>query len=183
MSEQTENKDVKKKSKLTKRQEHFCREYIVNGHNGTQAAIKAGYSDKTANEIAAQNLAKLSIVQFIRQLEKPILEKYGIDAEEIIKDFDSIRNSNVTDYFDVVNDQIVLKKGIKKLSDLPPEITKNIKSLKTTANGIAVEMYCRDAALRDLAKIAGLFIEKSEVDLKGKIDININYEKVESVLP
>lgn len=179
MNNQTENtaKDVKKKIKLTKRQEHFCREYIVNGHNGTQAAIKAGYSKKTANQIATENLAKPYILEFIKSIQKPILEKYQIDTDSIIKDFDSIRNSNVTDYFDVIGDQIVLKAGIKKLSDLPPEVTKNIKSLKTTANGIAVEMYCRDAALRDLAKIAGLFIEKSEVDLKGKIDITINYSK------
>jgi phage terminase small subunit len=46
--------------KLTLKQEMFCREYLVD-LNGTQAAIRAGYSEDTAKEIASQNLTKLNI--------------------------------------------------------------------------------------------------------------------------
>lgn len=38
--------------KLTPKQERFCQEYVVNCMNGTEAAIKAGYSAKTAQVIA-----------------------------------------------------------------------------------------------------------------------------------
>ena len=45
---------------LTKRQKRFCREYLKD-LNGTQAAIRAGYSKRSANEQAARMLAKDSI--------------------------------------------------------------------------------------------------------------------------
>jgi uncharacterized protein YfbU (UPF0304 family) len=103
------------------------------------------------------------IQNYLSELKADIKEKYNIKVEALIKDFESIKDTNVADIFDIIDNQIVLKNGITKLSDLPPEITKNIKSIKNTTNGIAIEMYCRDAALRDLAKIAGLF--KDDVTL------------------
>lgn len=47
-------------TKLTAKQERFCREYIID-LNATRAAIRAGYSEKTANRIASENLSKLDI--------------------------------------------------------------------------------------------------------------------------
>lgn len=69
--------------KLTPKQTKFIAEYIKNG-NGTQAAIKAGYSPKTANEIAAQNLAKLSIKNEVHKHMSKEAEKIGINAEYIL---------------------------------------------------------------------------------------------------
>lgn len=57
-------------SKLTAKQDAFVKEYLLNGGNATQAAIKAGYSEKTANEQGAQNLAKLSIKAAIQEHQK-----------------------------------------------------------------------------------------------------------------
>lgn len=45
---------------LTDKQARFCEEYLID-LNATQAAIRAGYSEKTAREQAAQNLSKLNI--------------------------------------------------------------------------------------------------------------------------
>ncbi|EPH91563.1 terminase small subunit domain protein, partial [Enterococcus faecalis F01966] len=49
---------------MTEKQKRFCDFYIETG-NATQAAIKAGYSKKTANRIATENLSKLVIKQYI----------------------------------------------------------------------------------------------------------------------
>lgn len=55
---------------LNQRQKLFASEYIKLG-NGTQAAINAGYSEKTAGRIAGQNLKKLEIKRFIQaEVEK-----------------------------------------------------------------------------------------------------------------
>lgn len=51
--------------KLTKKQELFVKEYLID-LNATQAAIRAGYSKKTAQEIGAQNLSKLMIAEAIQ---------------------------------------------------------------------------------------------------------------------
>lgn len=58
-------------AKMTKKQQRFCDEYLID-LNATQAAIRAGYSVKTANEQGSQNLAKLSIQKYI---EKCLAEK------------------------------------------------------------------------------------------------------------
>lgn len=59
-----------KETKLTPKQDAFVKEYILNGGNATQAAIKAGYSEKTANEQGAQNLVKLNIKKAITEHQK-----------------------------------------------------------------------------------------------------------------
>ena len=55
------------KKKLSHKQEKFCVEYLVD-LNATQAAIRAGYSPKTAKVIASQNLTKLNIQNRLKEL-------------------------------------------------------------------------------------------------------------------
>lgn len=67
--------------KLTKKQELFCKAYLANGFNGTQAAIKAGYSEDSAREIASENLTKPNIQDFINKRMQKVEEKLEITAE------------------------------------------------------------------------------------------------------
>ena len=62
----------------------FCRECLID-LNATQAAIRAGYSEKTANEQGAQNLAKLSIQSRIAELKEQRNDLVGINAIHILK--------------------------------------------------------------------------------------------------
>ena len=64
------------KKKLTKKQQKFCQEYLTNGHNAAAAARAAGYSTKTAREIAAENLTKPNIANFIDEEFKKNQEDY-----------------------------------------------------------------------------------------------------------
>jgi phage terminase small subunit len=70
--------------KLTPKQEMFCREYLVD-LNGTQAAIRAGYSEKTANEQSAQLLAKLSIKEYVQSLMDERKERVDITADYVLQ--------------------------------------------------------------------------------------------------
>ena len=56
---------------LTKKQQLFCDEYLID-LNATQAAIRAGYSEKTARQIGQENLTKPAIKEYI---EKRMAEK------------------------------------------------------------------------------------------------------------
>ncbi|HOR65814.1 MAG TPA: terminase small subunit [Candidatus Sumerlaeota bacterium] len=56
-----------KNGQLTLRQKRFINAYLANGGNATQAAIKAGYSKKTASVIGQQNLNKLYIADAIKE--------------------------------------------------------------------------------------------------------------------
>jgi phage terminase small subunit len=74
---------------LTDKQEAFCREYVVD-FNGTQAAIRAGYSEKTANEQAARLLANVSISNRVKELREEHSEQLEITIEELTNFFRSI---------------------------------------------------------------------------------------------
>jgi len=76
--------DDKKVNKLTAKQERFCQEYI-NCLNGTEAAIKAGYSAKTAKGMAIENLSKHTICERLKVLQKPIADQLNITRERIAR--------------------------------------------------------------------------------------------------
>lgn len=54
---------------LTDKQDMFCRECLID-FNATQTAIRAGYSDKTANRTASENLSKPDIQNRITYLKQ-----------------------------------------------------------------------------------------------------------------
>jgi hypothetical protein len=64
---------------LTPKQRRFVKGYLETG-NATEAAKTAGYSEKSANSIAAENLAKPSIREAISQL----MEKHGLSDEKLL---------------------------------------------------------------------------------------------------
>ena len=67
---------------MTPKQKKFCVEYLID-LNGTQAAIRAGYSKKTANRIANQLLSKLDIRNYIKDLRAKYFKKEIMTAEEV----------------------------------------------------------------------------------------------------
>ena len=67
---------------MTPRQEKFCIEYLID-LNATQAAIRAGYSKKTADRIANQNLRKLEIQSRIKKMRDEYYDKAIMSAKEV----------------------------------------------------------------------------------------------------
>lgn len=84
-----------KKRKLTPKEERFCYEYLANGFNATKAAIKAGYSSKSAAEIGRQNLIKLEIQNKIQAMKDNLAETAGISALMIAQEHAKIAFSSV----------------------------------------------------------------------------------------
>lgn len=68
---------------MNERQRRFADEYIKIG-NATQAAINAGYSEKTANRIASQNLSKLDIKSYIDEQMQELHKSNIMDAKEAL---------------------------------------------------------------------------------------------------
>ncbi len=71
--------------KLSAKQEQFCREYLVD-LNATQAAIRAGYSAKTANAIGNENLLKPCIAERIAMLKQERANKVARTAQDVLND-------------------------------------------------------------------------------------------------
>lgn len=71
---------------LTDKQKRFCEEYLVD-FNATQAAIRAGYSKKTAKEVGCQNLTKLNIQNYISERKDAMTAKTEITVERVLAEY------------------------------------------------------------------------------------------------
>lgn len=81
--------------KLSDKQKQFCIEYLKD-FNGTQAAIRAGYSKNSANEQASMHLAKLNIKEYIKELADELLQDDIQDIFENRRFWKSMRDDEET---------------------------------------------------------------------------------------
>lgn len=107
---------------MTARQRKFCDEYLISG-NATDAAIKAGYSPKTAKQTGSENLAKPDLRAYIdEQLEKLHSAKIA-DAEEVMKYLTSVmRGEHTEQVLKLVGD------GIQTVTDIEVSAKERIKA-------------------------------------------------------
>jgi len=91
-------KDTMKQKTLTAKQKAFVSEYLVD-LNGTQAAIRSGYSARTADRIAEQNLKKLDIKIAIKEAMEERSERTQLKADTVLKELSHIIFFNVKRIF------------------------------------------------------------------------------------
>lgn len=110
---------------LNEMQEKFCLEYVADPKsNATQAAIRAGYAEKSARVKASQLLTKGNIKARIRELRREALEKSGYDKENIremiMRRLTGIVSTHVTDVIQISPDQSDPNRGqvLKDLAEL-----------------------------------------------------------------
>ena len=158
-------------SKLSKKQEMFCRYYVSNGHNATKAAISAGYSEKTAKVIAMENLTKPYLIDFVNELEKPVLDKLSISEDWVLTKLKNFSESNITDYFDIDNEGNI---KLKDLTKLPKEKIEAIESIEQTEKGrIKIKLVDKRASVVDIGRNYGMF--------KDIIEGNIQHQNLHKV--
>ena len=69
---------------MTKKQKRFCDEYLVDC-NATQAAIRAGYSEKTAYSIGQRTLKNVEVQEYINAKLLEISNKKTANAQEVLE--------------------------------------------------------------------------------------------------
>lgn len=74
---------------MTDKQKMFCHEYMVD-RNATQAAIRAGYSPKTAKSQGQRLLTKVDIKKYIDEHTEEQYERAGISADDVLNELVSI---------------------------------------------------------------------------------------------
>ena len=132
---------------MTPRQQKFCDEYLISG-NATDAAIKVGYSRKTAKQTGSENLAKPDLRAYIDEQLAKIHSAKIADAEEVMKYLTSVMRGEHTEQ--------VLKlvgEGVQTVTDIDVSAKERLK---------AAEL---------IGKRYGLFTEK--VGLEGAVPVII----------
>lgn len=136
-------------SKLTLKQKRFADEYIISA-NATAAAIKAGYSKKTARSIGQENLTKPDIKAYIdERLEKLDSEKIA-DQKEVLQYLSSVMRGEQQE------------KTLISIGELRQEIV-----------DIDVGAKDRIKAAELLGKRYRLFTDKVDMDVSSDVTINV----------
>lgn len=172
-----------KKRKLTEKQKMFVVEYLVD-LNATQAAIRAGYSEKTAYRTGADNLKKPQIQAAIREQLEAREARTLITADRVLKEYAKLAFSDITDYLEVITERVVVdwdvnpETGekvpiweIKQLivlrdtKDIPRDKLAAIQCIKHGRYGLEFTLHDKKGALDSIGKHLGMFVEKREVNL------------------
>lgn len=112
------------KPKLTPKQDRFVEEYLVD-LNATQAAIRAGYSPRTAEAIGFENLRKPMIAAAVAEGKAKLSGETGLNRKRILREVELMAHSCITDYvFNYETGDITLAAGA------PLDAMRAIKSLK-----------------------------------------------------
>lgn len=111
--------------KLTPKQQAFADEYIINGGNATQAAIKAGYSKKTAEVTGSKLLRNVKVLDYLAKKVTPVIKKRNIDIQAQLNSLLDIYNGDkITSH----SKQIDHLKGNKTVKNTTYEYTPDLES-------------------------------------------------------
>jgi len=91
--------------KLTAKQQRFVDEYLID-LNGTQAAIRAGYSEKTAKAIASENLTKPDVIAAVQSAQAARAQRTQLDSDWVLE---RLSTEAVADLADIYDDKGALK--------------------------------------------------------------------------
>jgi phage terminase small subunit len=152
---------------LTYKQKHFCLEYIKD-KNATQAAIRAGYAENSANQQGPELLVKLGIQNEINRLLEQQAQRCLITADLILTELLALATIDPRQAYDGNGNLLNVK-------DLPDGLAKAISSIEVfiefdkngktrEQKGITqkIKFWDKNKALENLAKHLRLITEKFE---------------------
>ena len=93
---------------LTAKQQTFVEEYLLD-LNATQAAIRAGYSKKTARFIGCENLTKPNIAAAVASAMQERSARVQLEADDVLRHLKAIALSNICNYLSYGPNGVVLK--------------------------------------------------------------------------
>lgn len=162
-------------ARMTAKQRRFCDEYLID-LNATQAAIRAGYSPDTAEQIGYQLLQKTSVSDDIARAMAERSKRTGINQDRVLQELARIGFAKITDVMDPATAKI---KENASEDDLAC-----IQSVKIKPNEWGTErevkLCDKKAALELLGKHLGIFKDRLDVDMDMDLNISIDYGEDDS---
>lgn len=159
--------------KLTDKQAAFVAEYLVD-LNATQAAIRAGYSERTAYRIGAELLQKTSVAEAIAAAQAKRAQRVEITADRVVSELAKIAFADPRDLMEWGPDGVKLKAS----ADLTEEQAASVAEVSetTTKDGGSLRLKKHDKvkALELLGRHMGMFKDKVETEVSG--DMNLHHE-------
>lgn len=141
--------------KLTPKQSAFVAEYLID-LNATQAAIRAGYSVKTAKSVGAENLTKPDIDAAIQEALQKRAERTEISQDRVLEEYAKLAFHNPQDFYDDQGNLIEVHK-------LPRDVAAAITSMEVSVDAEGksklqkIKLADKKGSLDSVARHLGMF--------------------------
>lgn len=152
---------------LTDKQARFVEEYLVD-LNATQAAIRAGYSEATARSIGSENLTKPDVAEAIQAAMAERSKRTNVTADKVVAELARIAFTDIRKAVrwggqpKVTPDGLVYPVELVPSEDMDGDTAAAVSEVALTAQGVKIKMHDKRAALVDLGKHLGMFVDKHE---------------------
>lgn len=154
---------------LTPKQERFVAEYLID-LNATQAAIRAGYSAKTAKQAGSENLSKPDVAEAVQAAMKKREQRTEITQDRVLKELAKLGFANMQDYMSVTKEGEPFADLSKLTRDQAAAITEFTVEDFTEGRGedardvrrVKFKLADKRAALVDIGRHLGMFKDKIE---------------------
>ena len=150
---------------LRKKQKAFI-EYYLQSWNATEAALKAGYSERTARSIGSENLTKPYIQEEIQRR----LDEICMTSDEVLTSLAEIGRADISDFIELDDTGHIKQFDFGKAQKAGK--LHLLKSITPTANGLKIELHDRMKALELIGKHHELFTDNK---IDGEIEIVVRY--------
>jgi phage terminase small subunit len=164
-----------KGKKLTPKQRAFIQEYLID-MNATQAAIRAGYSEKTAYAIGEENLRKLEIQAAVQEAMAAREKRTEITQEMVLRELAKIAGVDIKNYLsyrtektvvgtdDETGEPIVDYSHIVDLKDSDQVDGSMISEIQLQKGNLKFKLHDRVKALELLGKHLGMFVDRTRLE-------------------
>lgn len=155
--------------RLTGKQRLFCKEYVMD-LNATQAAIRAGYSEKSAVHIGYENLGKPDITLYIDALRSDLSYSTGITEHRVLMEHKKLAFTDVSSLYNEWG-------SLKPLSELTPDQKAIIQQIEVKDGEVKIKGYDKKGALIEISRILGFYAPtkqevKQEVEHSGTVTLD-----------
>ena len=158
-------------AKMTDKQQRFCDEYLTD-LNATQAAIRSGYSEKTAYSIGNENLKKPELKKYIEERMAEKEAELIAKQDEVMKYLTSVMRREKTESI------VVTLQEEKSLFAPDANGTMRKQTVKQTVPKVVeIPAMIKDSnkAAELLGKAYGIYTDKIEADVDTELNISIDY--------
>ena len=170
-------------AKITKKNEVFCEEYLID-LNATQAAIRAGYSPNAAGSIGSELLKRPGMCSRIDQAMAERSKRTGINADRVLRELGRIAFLNPKDVIDLntaevlgtaVEDDLAVIAGVKVKYVPHKDFDEDGEPVIEQAIEREVKMADKLKALELCGRHLGMFKDNPEGNAPVTVVINYDY--------
>lgn len=151
---------------LTAKQQAFVAEYLVD-FNGAAAAVRAGYSEKTAKSIASELLQKPEIASAVDAAKADRVERVHVSQDDVVRELAAVAFARLSDFVSWDDGEITLVSSDQIEAEKMPALRELVATVETfdgetgsrTTRRMQVRQHDKIRALELLGRHTGLWKE------------------------